>query len=223
MSGSSRTKAGRGRARGFAGQTRRSLVASVLAAAALAILPQTGAADDHGAIESTTGQLLVAAPSMPDSRFARTVIYMVRHDEAGAMGLVVNQPMGEVPFASLLENLGIDADDAEGTVRIHFGGPVEYGQGFVLHSPEYTVEGTLVVDDGLALTSKADIVRDIAAGEGPRQSLVAFGYAGWAPGQLDAEMARDDWIAVPADAALVFDDQYEDKWRRALALRGVDL
>ncbi len=223
MSGSSRTKASRGRARGIAGLTRRSLVASVLAAAALAILPQTGAADRHDRIESTTGQLLVAAPSMPDSRFAKTVIYMVRHDEAGAMGLVVNRPMGEVSFASLLEGLGIEADDAEGTIRIHYGGPVEYGQGFVLHSPEYVGEGTLVVDNGLALTSKADVVRDIAAGEGPRQSLVAFGYAGWAPGQLDAEMARDDWIAVPADAALVFDDQYEDKWRRALALRGVDL
>ncbi len=223
MSGDSRNEAGRGRARGIAGLTRRSLVAWALAAAALAFLPRTGAADDHDAIESTTGRLLVATRSMPDSRFSGTVIYMVRHDEAGAMGLVVNRPMGEVSFASLLEGLGIEADDAEGTIRIHYGGPVEYGQGFVLHSPEYTVEGTLVVDDGLALSSKADVVRDIAAGEGPRQSLVAFGYAGWAPGQLDAEMARDDWIVVPADAALVFDDDYEDKWRRALARRGVDL
>ncbi len=223
MSGESRNEVGRGRARGIAGLTRRSLVACALAAAALAFLPQTGAADRHDRIESTTGQLLVAARSMPDSRFARTVIYMVRHDESGAMGLVINRPMGEVPFDSLLEGLGIDADHAEGTIRVHYGGPVEYGQGFVLHSPEYTVEGTLVVDDGLALTSKADIVRDIAAGAGPRQSLVAFGYAGSAPGQLDSEMARDDWIAVPADAALVFDDEYHDKWRRALALRGVDL
>ncbi len=225
MSGGSRNEASRGRAWGIAGQKRRSLVAWVLAAASLAatFLPQTGAADQHDGFESSAGQLLVATRSMPDSRFARTVIYMVRHDETGAMGLVVNRPMGEVPLASLLEGLGVDADDAEGTIRIHYGGPVEYTQGFVLHSPDYVVEGTLVVDGGLALTAKADIVRDIATGEGPRQSLVVFGYAGWSPGQLEAEMARDDWITVPADEALVFDDEYEDKWRRAMARRSIDL
>ena len=185
--------------------------------------PSAGHADAAANTESVAGRLLVAAPSMPDGRFAETVIYMLRHDDTGAMGVVVNRPMGDLPVATLLGSLGLDESDAEGSIRVHYGGPVEYGRGFVLHSTDYRDGETLTVAGGFALSMNAGVVRAIVAGEGPRHSLLLFGYAGWGPGQLESEMMRDDWITVPADEAMVFDDNYRDKWRRAMDRRGVDL
>lgn len=182
-----------------------------------------GVADELPKTESVAGQLLVATRGMPDGRFAHTVIYMVRHDETGAMGVVVNRPMGDVPIATLLDGLGLESDDVEGDIRVHYGGPVENNRGFVLHSADYADDGTLVVTGGLALSMNAGVVQAIAAGEGPRRTLLVFGYAGWAPGQLEAEMMRDDWVTVPADESLVFDGDYDEKWRRAMDRRGVDL
>ena len=198
----------------------------VIATAAVlfvAAFPGTGLADQAAPSASTVGQLLVAARSMPDGRFARTVIYMVRHDENGAMGVVVNRPIGDVPMAAVLDGLGLESDAAEGSIRVHYGGPVEGAAGFVLHSPDYLEPDSLAVDGGYTLTTSVEVVRAIAGGAGPERSLLLFGYSGWGPGQLESEMQRDDWVVVPADEALVFGADHEAKWEYALDLRGVDL
>lgn len=174
-------------------------------------------------IGSVTGQLLVATPQIGDPRFMRTVIYMVAHDANGAMGLVVNRPIGSVPLARLLDELGIGSEGISGIIRVHYGGPVEAPRGFVLHTADYVPKGTLIVKDGMALTSQPEILRAIAGGTGPRRSLFALGYAGWGPGQLEAEIKAGDWVTVQADQALVFDDDYDRKWERAMARRIIDL
>lgn len=170
-----------------------------------------------------TGRLLVATRKIGDPRFFRSVIYLVRHDETGAMGLVVNRAVGTRPLREVLQALESTADDARGDIRVHYGGPVQPGQGFVLHSPDYAEHATLHVDDRAALTSTVTILEAIARGEGPRHHLFAFGYAGWAPGQLEAEIKAEAWVTVAADEALVFGDDVASKWRRAIAKRGVDL
>jgi putative transcriptional regulator len=172
--------------------------------------------------EFLTGQLLVAMPQMRDSRFARTVIYMCAHSAEGAMGLVVNRRVGSVSFSDLLNQLGIGPNRRNDEIFIHFGGPVEQGRGFVLHSSDYQQESTLRVDANVALTATLDILKDIAAGGGPRRSLLALGYAGWGPGQLDAEIQANGWLSVPADENLVFDHDLEHKWERAIGKIGID-
>ena len=195
-----------------------------LALVALLILGATlPAADAPPKVGNLTGQLLVATDELRDPRFVRTVVFMVRHDAGGAMGLVVNRPLGEVPLAALLERLGMEGKAVGGEMRVHYGGPVEATRGFVLHTSEYVIEGTQVVDDGIALTAQPEIFRAIGSGAGPRRALFALGYAGWAPGQLEAEIAGGAWITVPADEALVFDENYEKKWNRAMARRRIDL
>ncbi len=169
-----------------------------------------------------TGQLLMAMPQMRDPRFTRSVIYMCAHNADGAMGLVVNRRVGSLTFEDLLTQLGIGPSRREDDIRIHFGGPVESGRGFVLHSADYVQNGTLVVDDGVALTATLDILKEIAGGGGPRRSLLALGYAGWGPGQLDAEIQANGWLSVPSDEALVFDDDLDRKWERAIGKIGVD-
>jgi putative transcriptional regulator len=173
--------------------------------------------------DSTTGQFLVATTELRDPRFVRTVVYMVQHDTRGAMGLVVNRPLGDVPLAVLLDRLGMNGDTASGDMRVHYGGPVEPTRGFVLHTTDYTSQGTQVVHDGIAITSQAEIFRAISAGKGPRRSLFALGYAGWAAGQLEGEIAAGAWVVVPADEALVFDQDYQRKWERAMARRSITL
>ncbi len=169
------------------------------------------------------GQFLVATTELRDPRFVRTVIYMIRHDASGAMGLIVNRPMGEMPLARFLEKLGMDGKEVRGDIRVHYGGPVEPGQGFVLHTTDYAIEGTQVVNDGIAITWQPGILSAIGAGAGPRRSLLAMGYSGWAPGQLEGEIKRGSWVIVPADEALVFDENYEKKWERAMARRTIEL
>jgi putative transcriptional regulator len=170
-----------------------------------------------------TGQLLVAMPRMRDPRFARSVIYMCAHNPEGAMGLVVNRLVGSLKFPELLTQLGIEAKPGLEEIRVHFGGPVESGRGFVLHSTDYVRDGTMVVNSEIALTATLDILKAIAGGEGPRQSLLALGYAGWGPGQLDNEMQANGWLTVPADPGLVFDNDIDDKWARAIGKIGVNL
>lgn len=172
---------------------------------------------------SLAGQFLVATDQLRDPRFIRTVIYMVRHDARGAMGLVVNRPMGDAPLAEMLKRLGMDSKGVSGDVRVHYGGPVEPTKGFVLHTSDYAIESTQVIDDGIALTLQPEILRAIGTGSGPRRTLFALGYAGWAPGQLEGEMAAGAWVTVPADEALVFDENYERKWHRAMARRPIQL
>jgi putative transcriptional regulator len=186
---------------------------------ALSVVPSS-AADQTS---SLTGQLLVAEPGMPDPRFAETVVVLVRHDEAGAFGLVINRRLGIRPIATVMKSLGLDPDNTKGEMTIHYGGPVEPSLGFVLHSTDYGRAGTLKVTDGIALTAEPEIVRDIAQGRGPHRSLFALGYAGWGPGQLEEEIRLGTWFTVPADDDLIFDDSIGTKWKRASARRGIDL
>lgn len=178
---------------------------------------------DVTAESSLTGQLLVAMPQMADSRFTRTVIYLCAHSEEGAMGLVINRLIDSLTFPSLLEQLGMEPEDATADMPIHFGGPVEASRGFVLHSAEYLQDSTLVIDDEIALTATIDVLRAIASGGGPKRRVLALGYAGWAPGQLDSEIQANGWMLVPPDPELVFGDDNEAKWQRALAKIGIDL
>jgi putative transcriptional regulator len=173
-------------------------------------------------LTSLAGQMLIAMPQMQDHRFHRSVIFLCAHSEDGAMGLVVNKLFDAVTLPELMEKLGIPAAGLSGRLRVHSGGPVEEGRGFVLHSADYLEEDSLVVGKDLALTATLSILRAIGRGEGPRRSFLALGYAGWGPGQLDAEMQANGWLHVSADEAIVFDDDLKDKWQRALAKLGID-
>ena len=178
--------------------------------------------DETGNVGYLTGHLLIAMPQMQDPRFSRSVVYMCAHTEDGAMGLVVNKLVENVTFPDLLEQLSIETDAVENEIRIHFGGPVETGRGFVLHSADYVQDATLVVDQQLALTATVDILKSIADGGGPQHSLLALGYAGWAPGQLEQEIQANGWLSVPADSQLVFGSGLDDKWGAAMAKIGID-
>ena len=169
-----------------------------------------------------TGHLLVAMPAMRDPRFTRTVIYMCAHTDDGAMGLVINRLVGSLSFPDLLQQLGIPTSPASEHIRIRNGGPVETGRGFVLHSADYHDDATMKVGDTVGLTATLDILRDIASGQGPKRSLLALGYAGWGPGQLDSEIQSNAWLCVPADDELIFDDKLTDKWERSIGKIGVD-
>ncbi len=168
------------------------------------------------------GQLLIAMPGMRDPRFARTVVYICAHSPEGAMGLVINRVLDSLTFDELLDQLGIEGTALRPSVAVHFGGPVETGRGFVLHSPDYRQDGTLSVADDVSLTATVDILRAIALGEGPRHHLLALGYAGWGPGQLDGEIRANGWLNVTADEQLVFNTDLESKWDLAMAKIGID-
>jgi putative transcriptional regulator len=196
------------------------VAAAIVALLLTAALPAPTALPQRA---SLAGQLLVAAPSMGDPRFYQTVIMLVRHDRTGAMGIVVNRPLQERPLAALLEALGERADAAAGNVRIFAGGPVQPELGFVLHSAEYRRPDTLEIDGHVAMTSSREILRDIAANRGPKQSLVAFGYAGWAPGQLEGELMQGVWFTAPADSKLIFEQERERVWENAVTRRTQDL
>jgi putative transcriptional regulator len=172
---------------------------------------------------SLAGQFLVATPTMGDPRFDHTVILIARHNKDGAFGLIVNRPAAERPLSELLEALGDKGAAANGTVRLFAGGPVQPELGFVIHSPEYHSAQTLDVDGHVAVTMNREILRDIGTGKGPQKNMIAFGYAGWAPGQLEGEIARRSWTTVPADGKLIFDEDREKLWDIVYALRGQDL
>jgi putative transcriptional regulator len=175
------------------------------------------------------GQLLVAMPVMSDQRFARSVIYLCAHSEDGAMGLIINQRASHISFPDLLERLGIVSPDDEtgilggSNLSIHVGGPVETGRGFVLHSSDYFADdSTLPIEDGVCLTATIDILKAIAEGHGPNRALLALGYAGWSPGQLESEIQANGWLNCPADPDIIFDPNLESKYARALAKIGID-
>ena len=169
-----------------------------------------------------TGQLLVAMPQMQDPRFMRTVIYMCAHSTEGAMGLVVNKLVDNVSFPDLLEQLNIQTGPVENEIFVHFGGPVETGRGFVLHSSDYVQDATLVIDEHVGLTATVDILKSIAEGSGPERILLALGYAGWGAGQLDEEIQANGWLTVAPDVPLIFDGDLDRKWERAMAKMGID-
>ena len=170
-----------------------------------------------------SGQLLIAMPGMTDPRFSESVIYLCAHNEDGAMGLVVNKLMGSLSFAELLQQMKIDLEAIGSKVEVHFGGPVESGRGFVLHSTDYNSEETMRVNNDFALTATIDVLKSIAGGEGPADVMFALGYAGWAPGQLDTEMQNNGWLNCAADSGIVFGEDNEAKWKSAAAKMGIDL
>ena len=169
-----------------------------------------------------TGQLLIAMPGMRDERFVKTVIYMCAHTDDGAMGLVLNQRLESLTFSELMGQLDLDENHAPENVPVHFGGPVEAGRGFVLHTSDYQQDATLEVEKGVALTATVDILKAIAKGHGPRKSLLVLGYAGWGPGQLDMEIRANGWLQVPSDSELIFDADVDTKWERAIQRLGID-
>ena len=170
-----------------------------------------------------TGKLLVATKEMKDPRFVESVIYMVGHDAEGAFGLIVNRLTAKGPRDDLLKGLGVEMKDATGEIVIHFGGPVSMRQGFMLHSDDVLLENSKKVRDGIAMTSDVKLLEAIAQGKGPRQILFMLGYAGWGPGQLEAEMKAGSWFVVPGDKAIIFGKDAENKWRQSLDRRRIPL
>jgi putative transcriptional regulator len=169
------------------------------------------------------GKCLVAMPSMGDPRFARSVIYLCSHSPQGAMGLIVNKPAPEIRVGDLLDQMGIGRSGQIPDIRVHFGGPVENGRGFVLHTSDYeSSEGTLKVDDGISMSATIDVLRQIAGGNGPQASILALGYSGWGPGQLENEIAGNGWLIAPSRKDLIFGRANEYKWASALKSIGVD-
>jgi putative transcriptional regulator len=207
------------------GRRRRALAAGLLVLALLLVPGRPsavpGPAERGGA--SLAGRLLVAAPELADPNFARTVVLMVLHNEEGAFGLVVNRPYGMAPLGAFLRGLGKDPGDAEREVEFFYGGPVEPGIGFVVHGADYAIEATRNVTAELRVTSDPAILRDILDGRGPARPLITLGYAGWGPSQLESELARQDWLTIPAGADLVLALPPARKWRAALDRRGTDL
>jgi putative transcriptional regulator len=179
--------------------------------------------DQNPGHASLAGQLLIATPTMADPRFSQSVILMVKHDRDGALGIIINHLAAERPLATVLRAVGEDAEGVSGTVQIFIGGPVQPEVGFVVHSPDYHRPETLDVDDHVAMTSNREILRDIATKHGPRQSLIAFGYAGWGAGQLEGELERRAWYTAPDDPDLVFGIDREKVWDEAVKRRTQDL
>lgn len=176
------------------------------------------------------GQLLIAMPGMPDARFARSVVYMCSHSDEGAMGLIVNKPADDLRFGDLLKQIklfdddeAIEVSEPEAERPVHTGGPVETSRGFVLHSPDYrTGSATMTITDGICLTATTDILKAMAAGRGPKRSMLALGYSGWGPGQLEGELGANGWLNCPADPELVFADDPAVIYDRALSVLGID-
>lgn len=170
------------------------------------------------------GKILIAMPGMGDPRFARAVVLICAHSDDGAMGLIVNKPTTDLSFGMLLEQLNISRTGSGRNIRVHFGGPVERGRGFVLHSPDYQAEGggTMEVGDAFGMTATQDVLAALATGGGPQNALLALGYAGWGPGQLETEISRNDWLTADSAPDLVFATADASKWALALRRMGVD-
>jgi putative transcriptional regulator len=162
------------------------------------------------------GRFLVAAPSMPDERFQKSVVFLCKHDDDGALGIIVNNKVDDLPLGQVYKQLGIEVSKAAAEQPVLFGGPVETARGLVLHSADYKREETLLIEGGMALTASLEILRDMAGGSGPKHAWLALGHSGWAPGQLDREMQDNAWLVVDGDAELVFDIDFAAKWQRAL-------
>ncbi|MGH7047523.1 MAG: YqgE/AlgH family protein [Stellaceae bacterium] len=195
------------------------LAAALVAAAALCGAAAPNPAN-HGEL---TGQLLVAAPTIGDPRFYHAVILLVRQDKTGAFGIVLNRPLEKRSIKGLLQAAGDRASGVEGSILIFAGGPVEPELGFVVHSTDYHDADTIAVDRDVAVTADKEILRDIGHHHGPKESLFAFGYAGWGPGQLQAEIARHDWFTTIGDPKLIFDDGRAELWDDAMARRTREL
>src|SRR5919206_638908 len=190
--------------------------------------PRKGAGPKRGYLD---GQMLIAMPAMRDERFARSLIYVCAHSSEGAMGIVVNQAAGNIKFPDLLVQLEvipaaelIQLPPRAGVIKVLKGGPVETGRGFVLHSSDFFIENsTLPIDNGICLTATLDILKAIAHGKGPQSAVLALGYAGWAPGQLENEIQENGWLHCSADPELIFGQDTGGKYEKALKKIGIDL
>ena len=173
--------------------------------------------------EFLDGQILIAMPDMQDPRFAKSIVYLCAHSEDGAMGLIVNKTIDDLNWKDLFNKIEIPIGSVNAPRPICFGGPVDMERGFLLHSSDYFSEGaTLKVDETTSMTATLDILQDIAMGRGPDQVMLALGYAGWAAGQLEAELQMNGWLLCQADQTLLFDDDHAAKWDRALAKLGIN-
>lgn len=169
------------------------------------------------------GKLLVAMPGMGDPRFEKAVIFMCAHSPEGAMGLIVNKSADDLAFADLMKQLGISWDKTLTGPKVHLGGPVEHGRGFVLHPADYHVDdSTMAIGDEYGMTATQEILKDIASGKGPDRAILALGYTGWGPGQLESELQHNGWLICDAALDLVFSDKDSGKWEQALASLGFD-
>jgi len=180
------------------------------------------AAPDAPGEGQLTGQLLIAMPAMNTPHFAQAVIFVCAHTPEGAMGIVLNRPLSSPSFGDLLDQLEVTPVPPVRQIELHRGGPVDSARGFVLHTADWTGDGSLRVDPDMALTASLDVLKAIADGGGPKQGFLALGYTGWGPGQLDREMTENAWLSAPASVDIVFDGDHETKWRRAMAILKVD-
>jgi putative transcriptional regulator len=192
-----------------------------------ALLAGSGAAHDAAVAAesgpSLVGKLLVAGEDMKDPRFIESVIYVVKDDDAGTMGFVINRPLAQGSIDDLLQGFGVPATGSDREIVIHYGGPVSTRQGFLLHSDDVVLENSMKAADGVAATSDTKLIEALAKGKGPRQFLFMLGYAGWAPGQLEEEIKANAWFVVPADKSLIFDKDADKKWRHAMDKRQIPL
>ncbi len=179
---------------------------------------------NHHASEADwlTGQLLIAMPAMRDPRFTQSVIFICAHNPDGAMGVVLNRPIKAPKFPALLQQLGVEPSPPRRQLEVSTGGPVDDKRGFVLHSPDWTAEGSMEIDEQHMLSANLDILRAVAAGGGPEKARLVLGYAGWGAGQLDEEIKQNAWLNVPADESIIYDTDYGTKWQRALAMLRID-
>jgi len=175
---------------------------------------------DDGYIE---GQLLIATPSLMGSCFEKSVIYVCAHTADGAMGIIINHLVQAIDAKEIFKQLEIAIPQKGLNVPVHFGGPVDSARGFVLHTADYIKQETVVMDDNIALTCNIDVLKDISSGEGPQKSILALGYAGWGPGQLEEELETNSWLTANPSEALVFDTNNDDKWQKSAASQGIDL
>jgi putative transcriptional regulator len=186
----------------------------------VSIAPENGDGDES----FLEGKLLIALPGMTDPRFERSVIFMCAHSlDTGAMGICINRPVEGLDFGSLIDELDIETGPETPDLPVHYGGPVDNGRGFVLHSTDYEgEESTLAITDDISLTATLDILRALARGKGPRKALFALGYSGWGEGQIEQEIQANAWVHCDADAEILFDRSGQDKWTAALAKMGID-
>ena len=169
-----------------------------------------------------TGKIIVSQPSLEDKRFNKSVIYICAHSSQGAMGIIINKKIDYDLYPDLLDQLGIDKTVNNKKLYIRYGGPLESSRGFVLHSDDIIRKETLNIDKGIALTSTAEFFDDLAIGKGPKDSILALGYAGWGPGQLEAEIIQNSWMTLSVDNSFLFDDEVSKKWNQAYKLIGID-
>lgn len=196
---------------------------SALVLLGAALLVASGAQAQAVRLQDLVGKILVAAPTMSDPRFQNAVIYIARHDAQGAFGIVVNKPQGVGPLEQVLRAFRLRAEPTEARITVYWGGPVEPGRGFVLHTTDYGTNGALMVAGDLAVSRVESIAVAMAEGRGPRATLMAFGYTNWGAAQLDREVQNGDWVVVNQDHALVFTEPNATKWKRAYGGFGMDL